>query len=353
MMVARRTPRAPAVTQGDPVSLRTLGRSLAGLLLAGLAGLALALGAEPLWAQESVAAFPTKAIRVVIGYPPGSGADLIPRMVGERLQQKWGHGFVVDNRPGASGHIASEIVFKAPPDGYTLLVVPAAFATTPHMFASLPFDPDAFVPVTVMASQANVLLVQPARLPDVRSLMDLIALARANPDKLYYGSTGNGGSSHLSTELFKILAGNLRITHVPYKGVAVLNAMLSNEIDFAVITLGAALPHIKAGKLRPLAVGGDRRYPGLPDVPTMHEVVPGLVSTAWFALLAPPRTSAELVAKINGAVVEALRHPDTQKKLADLTADTIANSPAEAATFIAEEKARWGKVIRAANVKAD
>ena len=309
--------------------------------------------AEPLRAQESVATYPTKAIRVLLGYPPGSGADLIPRMVSERLQQNWRYGFIVDNRPGASGHIASELAFKAPPDGYTLLVVPAAFATTPHMFTSLPFDPDAFVAVTIMASQANVLTVSPGRLPDVRSLTDLIALARAMPDKLFYGSAGNGGSSHLSSELFKIVAGNLRITHVPYKGVAVLTGMLANEVDFSIFTLGATLPQIKAGKLRPLAVGGDRRYAGLPDVPTMREMVPGLTSAAWFALLAPPRTSAELVAKINGAVVEALRHPDVQKKLADLTADTVANSPAEAAAFIAEEKVRWGKVIRTANIKAD
>ncbi len=315
--------------------------------------LAIALAAQPVGAQESVAAYPTKAIRVLLGYPPGSGADLVPRMVSERLQEKWGHGFIVDNRPGASGHIATELAFKAPPDGYTLLVVPPAFATTPHMFQSLPFDPDALVPVTVMASQANVLVVSPGRLPDVRSLADLIALARANPDKLFYGSSGNGGSSHLSTELFKILAGNLRITHVPYKGGAVLSGMLANEIDFAIFTLGATLPHIKAGKLRPLAVGGERRYAGLPDVPTMREVVPGLASATWFALLAPPRTSPELVAKINGAVIEALRHPEVQKKLADLTADTVANSPAEAAAFIAEEKVRWGKVIRTANIKAE
>ncbi len=315
--------------------------------------LALAFAAQAALAQEPLAAYPTKPIRVLLGYPPGSGSDLVPRMVSERLQQKWRHGFIIDNRPGASGHIATEAAFKAPPDGYTLMVVPPAFATTPHMFASLPFDPDAFVPITVMASQANVLTVSPARLPDVHSLSDLIALARAKPDKLFYGSPGNGGSGHLSTELLKNLAGDLRIAHVPYKGAAVVAAILGGEIDFMVFTLGASLPHIKTGKLRPLAVGGERRFAGLPDVPAMREVVPGLMSASWFALLAPPRTAADLVAKINNAVVEALRDPEVQKKLADITADTIANSPAEAAAFIAEEKVRWGKVIRAGNIKAE
>ena len=259
----------------------------------------LALLSASAFAQELGTAWPAKPVRIFVGYPPGSGVDLVPRIVGERLQTKYGHGFIVENRPGASGHIASEAAYKAVPDGHTLLVVPPAFATTPHMFATLPFDPDAFVPITVMVSQANVLVVQPQRLPDVHSLEQLVALARANPGKLTYGSSGNGGSHHLSIELMKMLAGNLQITHVPYKGVAVLNAMLAAEVDFTMFTLGGTLPLIKSGKVRPLAVGGERRYAGLPEVPTMSEAMPGLVSASWFALLAPPRTPPELVARIN------------------------------------------------------
>ena len=309
--------------------------------------------AAPVRAQDPVASYPSKPIRVLIGYPAGSGPDLITRWVGERLLGKWGQPFLVENRPGASGHIATDIVAKAAPDGYTLLVVPPAFATTPHLFAKLPFDPDAMVPVTVMASQANVLMVHPGRLPNVLTLQDLIDYAKANPDKLLFGSSGNGGSHHLSAELLKIAAGGLRIGHVPYKGVAVLTGFLSGDFDFAFFSLGGALPYIKAGKLRPIAVGGTTRHASLPSVPTLGETFPGMVSATWFALIAPAQTAPAQVTRINFIVVEALRHPETQKHLASIFADLIANSPADAAAFIREDKNRWGEVIRTAGVKPE
>jgi tripartite-type tricarboxylate transporter receptor subunit TctC len=296
--------------------------------------------------------YPNRPIRVIIGYPPGSGVDLVPRYIGERLLANWGQPLVVENRPGASGHIASELVAKAAPDGYTLLSVPPAFATTPHMFSSLPFDPDAMVPVTVMVSQANVLVVHPGRLAQVRTLPALIEVAKANPGKLNYGSSGNGGSHHLSTELLKMLAA-VDITHVPYKGNAVLAGFLAGDVDMGFFTLGGLLPHIKAGKLRAVAVGGQRRNPSLPDVPVLGEVLPGMVSATWFALIAPGKTPRDIVAKLSAASAEALQHPDVQKRLAEIHADVIGNSPEQAAAYIREEKERWGKVIRAANVKPD
>jgi tripartite-type tricarboxylate transporter receptor subunit TctC len=306
----------------------------------------------PTLALGQAASYPSKPIRMIIGYPPGSGVDLIPRMVGERLLVKWGQPMLVENRPGASGHIATEAAAKAPPDGYTLLTVPPAFATTPAMFDSLPFDADAMVPVTVMVLQANALVVNVARNGALQTVRQLVDQAKANPDKLNYGSSGNGGSHHLSMELLKMLTG-VRMQHVPYKGVALVNGLLGGEVDTGFFTLGGLLPHIKAGKLRALAVGGSRRHAALPDVPTLSEALPGMASATWFAMIAPAKTPADVVAKLNGAVVEALRHPDVQKRLADLDAETVANSPAEAAAFIKEEKERWGKVIRTAGIKPD
>jgi len=308
--------------------------------------------ALPAFAQDPAADYPKRPIRVVIGYSAGGGSDIVPRLVLERVSAKWGQPFLVENRPGASGHIATEIVFKASPDGYTLLSVPPAFATTPFLFSPLPFDPDALVPITVFVSQANLFVSHPGRMPDVHTFQDLVAAAKARPGALHYGSAGNGGSQHLSMELLKMLAG-VDITHVPYKGGAVVTGMLAGDVDCGFYTIGGLLPLVKSGRLRALAVGGAQRNPALPDVPTFNELLPGMVSATWFAILAPPKTPAEIVAKLNAAIVEALRLPEVHKRLAEMHADIIGNSPAEAAAFIRDEKRRWGEVIRAANIKAD
>ena len=304
-------------------------------------------------AQNPVADWPNRQGRIIVGYPPGSGMDFTVRLVAESLRQKTGQPFIVEHRPGASGHIATELVYNAPPDGYTLLCVPPAFATTPSLFSSVPFDPDAMLPITIMATQANLLLVNVERLPNVRTLQDLIARAKANPGKLNFGSSGNGGSQHLATEMLKMRAGNLQMVHVPYKGFAVLTGLVGGEVDMTFFTLGSAMPHVRTGKIRVLAVGSERRDARIPEVPTLAETFPGMTSATWFAMLAPPRTPPELVAKINAAWVEALRDPAAVKRLADITVDVVANSPAEATAFIAEEKKRWGEVIRAASIRAD
>jgi tripartite-type tricarboxylate transporter receptor subunit TctC len=201
-----------------------------------------------------------------------------------------------------------------------------------------------------MASQANALVVPPES--RFQTLTDLIQYAKANPERVNYGSSGNGGSHHLSMELLKMLA-NLRMTHVPYKGVALVTGLLGSEVDVGFFTLGSTLPHIRAGKLRALAVGGDRRHTAIPNVPTLGEAMPGMVSHTWFAMIAPAHTPVEVVAKLNAAVVAALRHPDVQRRLSELNAEVVANSPAEAAAYIKDEKERWGRVIRAAGIKAD
>jgi len=308
--------------------------------------------AEVAQAQNPVAAWPNHPVRILIGYPPGSGQDFTARLVAERLRAKTGQPFVVEHRPGASGHIATEFVYSALPDGHTLLVVPPAFVTTPFMFSSLPFNPEAMMPITIMATQYSLLLVNSERLPAVRTLQELIAHAKANPGKLNYGSSGNGGSQHLATEMLRMRAGNLQMTHVPYKGVAVMTGLVGGEVDLTFFTLATAMPHIRSGKIRALAVGSERRDPLLPDVPALAETFPGMTSATWFALLSPPRTPPELVAKINAECVEALRDPEAVKRLADITVHVVANSPAEAAAFLAEERKRWGEVIRAARIRA-
>ena len=209
------------------------------------------------------------------------------------------------------------------------------------------------VPITVAVTQANVLIVMPQRLPNIRTVAELIALAKEKPGLLTYGTAGNGGSHHLSAELMNSLAGDIKMTHVPYKGAGVVTAMLSNEIDIGWYTLGGAMPHLKAGKLRALAVGGSTRHPSLPDTPTLGEALPGMVSASWSAFIAPANTPADVIERINAMFVEALRHPEVQRRAAELTADIVANSPAEARAYLAEEKERWGKVIRAAKIRAD
>jgi tripartite-type tricarboxylate transporter receptor subunit TctC len=189
-------------------------------------------------------------------------------------------------------------------------------------------------------------------MPDVHTFQDLVAAAKARPGALNYGSAGNGGSQHLSMELLNMLAG-LQIMHVPYKGGAVVTGMVAGDVDCGFYTVGGLLPHIKSGRLRPLAVGGAQRNAALPDVPTFNELLPGMVSATWFAMLAPPKTPGEIVAKLNAAIVEALRQPEVQTRLAEMHAEVIGNSPAEAAAFIRDEKRRWGEVIRAANIKPD
>lgn len=304
-------------------------------------------------AQSPAVNWPSKPIHVLFGFPPGGGPDFTVRLVGERILGKTGQPVIIDYRQGATGQIATEAAFRAAPDGYTLLCIPPAFVTTPALYANLPFNSDSLVPITIMASQANVLLINPANLPAVQSLQDLISHAKANPGKLNYGSSGSGGSQHLAAELLKILAGDLNIVHVPYKGVAVMAGVISGEVDLTFFTLGNSLANIRGGKLRAIAVGSERRNPALPDVPTLAETLPGMTSATWFGMLAPPGTPAELVAKISAEWVEALRHPDTVKRLGDITADLVANSPAEAAVFIAQERERWGNVIRTANIRAE
>ena len=304
-------------------------------------------------AQDPAASYPAKPIRIVVPFPPGGSADLMPRALAERLTAKWGQPIVVENRPGAAGNIGAEAVFKAEPDGYTLLSTPPPpLVINPSLYPKLAFDPSQFVPVTIIGSIPNAMIVHPK--VTAATVQEFIAFVRANPGKLNYASQGNGTTSHLAAEMFKSMAGGLQIAHVPYKGTApALTDLLAGQVDLMFDNLGVSLPHVRSGKLKALAVGSERRFPGLPEVPAMAETLPGFVSIAWFGVVAPPKTPAPIAEKLSAAIAEALKQPDVAKRLADLSAEPIGSTPAEMAGFMKQETERYREVIRAVGVKLD
>jgi tripartite-type tricarboxylate transporter receptor subunit TctC len=316
-----------------------------------LAGLLLA---SPAWAQEPVAAYPSRPIRIIVPFPAGGAADALPRIVAERLAEKWGQPVIVENRVGASGSIGAEAVWRADPDGYTLLATPPApLVINPSLYAKLAYDPAQFVPVTVMAAIPSVLLVNAAKV-SANTLQEFVSLVRANPDRLNYASQGTTTVSFLTTEMFKAAAGGLKITHVPYKGTAPgLAALLAGEVEMMFDNLGVTVQHVRSGRLKALAVGSERRVPSLPEVPAMSEFYPGFVSIAWFSVSAPPKTPAALAEKLSKAIGETLKQPEAAKRLADLSAEPIASTPAGMAVTMKEDIERWRKVIREAGVKPE
>jgi len=310
---------------------------------------ALLASAPAIQAQD----YPAKPIKIVVPYPAGGSADLLPRIFAEKLNARWGQPVLIENRPGAGGNIGAEFVYRAEPDGYTLFAsAPGPLVVNQNLYRKLALDPTQFVPVSIMAAIPNVLLVNPG--VPAKSVEELIAYAKANPGKLNYGSQGSGSTSHLTAELFKTAAGGLKITHVPYKGSApAMTALLGGEIELMFDNLGITLPHIRSGKLRILAVGGEKRVASLPEVPAMSEILPGFVSVAWFGIVAPPKTPAPIAEKLSAAVAEAIRQPDVAKRLATLSAEPVGDTPAEMAAFMKLEEQRWKGVIETAGVKAD
>ncbi len=303
----------------------------------------------PTRAQDN---YPNHPVKIIVPTPPGGLADILARLVGEKLTAKWGQVFIVENRRGASGNIGAEAVARAAPDGYTLLVSPPPpLAINQSLFPTLSYDPGAFVPVTVIAMVPNVLVVRPA--VPASNVKELIALAKTQPSKFNYASTGNGGTPHLTAELLKALTG-VRIVHIPYTGVPpALTDLMGGQVDMMFINLGDALPHIKSGKLKVLGVASDGRIATLPDVPAVSEALPGFVSVTWYGLVAPPKTPPEIAARLSAAIAEAVRLPDVAKKLQDFSATAVGSSPEETARFFKQEVARWHDVILRAGIKPD
>ena len=294
--------------------------------------------------------FPNKLVRVIVPFPAGGSADVLARIVSEKLSNKWGQPVVVENRVGAGGNIGAEAVYRADPDGYTLLSSPPGPLSINHnLYKQLAFDPAKFVPITVLAIVPNVITAR-LDLP-ANSAKELVAHARANPGKVAYASQGNGSTSHLSAQMFATMTG-IELTHIPYKGEGpALVDIVAGRVDIFIGNIAAALRFQQAGKVKFLGVASRTRSPVAPDTPAAPELgLPDFIASAWFAFVAPPGTPNAIVQQINAAAVEALRLPDVQKRFLEQGAEPVGNSTAEMAAFVREETARWQNVIRTANV---
>ncbi len=320
-----------------------------------LAAIALAatLCAQSAQAQEPASAWPSKPVRIIVPFPAGGTADLMPRFISERLAAKWGQAFVVENRAGAAGNIGAEAVYKADPDGYTLLSAPPPpLVINQSLYAKLAYDATQFVTVSVMGEVPNVFLIHPK--VGVNTVREAIAYLKANPGKLNYASQGSGTTSHLTTEMFKTMAGGLDIIHVPYKGTApALADLLGGQVEIMFDNLGVSLQHVRTGKIKALAVASAKRISALPEVPTMAEALPGFESVAWFGVVAPPKTPPAIAEKLSAAIAEALKTPEMKKRLVELSAEPVGNTPTEMAAYMRQDAERWRNVIRTANVKAE
>jgi tripartite-type tricarboxylate transporter receptor subunit TctC len=297
-------------------------------------------------------AYPTRPVRVVVGFAAGGGTDITARLIGQWLSERLGQQFIIENRPGASGNIATEAVVRAPADGYTLLVATAADATNSTFYDKLNFN---FIrdiaPVAGIISVPNVIVVNPS-LP-VRTVPEFIAYARANPGKINMASAGTGSGTHMTGELFKMMT-NVNLVHVPYRGLApAVTDLLGGQVQVMFGTMPSSIEYIRSGRLRALAVTTASRWEGMADLPTVSDFVPGYESSQWYGMGAPRNTSAEIVDRLNREINAGLADPKVKARLVDLGGMALVGSPADFGKHIADETEKWGKVIRAANIKAD
>ena len=299
---------------------------------------------------QSAADYPNKPVKVIVTVPPGGGVDTVTRLITERMRQRLGQPFVIENRGGAGGNIAATEVSTAEPDGYTLMASqPAPITTNAVLYKKLNFDPTAFEPIGIMSSAPNVLLVKndfPAK-----TAREFMAYVKANPTKLNYASQGPGTTSHLTAELFNRLAGT-KLVHVPYKGTGpALNDLVAGHVDMIFMQLESAIKLHEGGKARILAVTTDKRIAALPEIPTMIEVgVPGFISDTWNAISAPPKTPAPIVAKLNATLNDVLKTPEVQEQFRKLQLQPGGGTPQQMAEIVKNDTKLWGEVIRAANI---
>jgi tripartite-type tricarboxylate transporter receptor subunit TctC len=310
------------------------------------------LAAVLLSASAAVAAdYPTKPIHLIVPFPPGGGNDTVARAIAQQAGPDLGQPLVIDNRPGAGGSVGAELAAKAPPDGYTLFLGGVgSHAINPNLHEHLSYDPIRdFAPVSLLASAPLVLVVHPS--VKATSVAELIALARANPGKINYASNGNGSSSHLAAVTFTSLTGT-DMVHVPYKGLSpALQDLLTGQVQLMFSSVVAILPHVQAGQLRALATTGAKRMALLPDLPTVAESgVPGYQASSWYGILAPAGTPADVVKKLNAALVKVVAQPEVRKALAREGAEPVGDAPEAFGAFIGEEKQRLGEVIRKARL---
>jgi tripartite-type tricarboxylate transporter receptor subunit TctC len=308
-----------------------------------------ATAAAPTMAQGD---YPNRTIKIVVPAPPGTNLDTLPRIIADKLAGRWGQPVIIENRPGAAQNLGAEVVAKAPPDGYTLLATPQGpLVISQHFFPKLGFDPSAFVPVSIFAAQPLLLVIHPKL--RLSTLRELIAYAKANPNRISFASPGTGSSPHLTGEMFKAATG-IDFVHVPYKGVAPAETdLLAGHVDMMFNNLGNMLPYMRDGRIKALGVASEARIPELPDVPAIGEMFPGFYSTSWFAVVAPPNTPREIAIKVSQAIAATLRLPEVAERLRAMSSTPVGTSPAETAAFLEKESERWRRVVLSAGIKPE
>lgn len=321
------------------------------LRAAALSGLVFcALGAMSCAAQT---AYPSKPVRFIVPFAPGGGTDIVARVLAQRLNDAWGRAVIVDNRPGAGSTLGTDLAVKSPADGYTMLLSSISLAFNASLYKSLPFDPTRdLAPVTLVAIQPNMLVTNP-RLP-AQSVKELLALAKQKPGSIKYASGGNGSGPHLATELLKMSTG-VELTHVPYKGTGpALIDLLAGQVDMMIAVTASALPHVRAGRLRALAVTGEARSTVAPDVPTLDESgIPGYEFKTWYGIQVPARTPVAIVNELNQRVSDVLARPDVVEQFNAAGLDARASSPRDFGALIAAEISKWGKVVKASGARIE
>ncbi len=336
MVILPPTPTLALPRQGGGNGLSLAAAALLALVVSGSAG-----------AQG----YPARAVRVIIPFAPGGGTDNLTRIMAPRLTELLGQPVVIDNRPGASGQIGTELAARAAPDGYTIVHVDTSFTSNPSLYPKLPYDPVRdFTPIALLASAPVVLIVHPS--VPVKTLKELIALARARPGELNFATGGAGSATHLGVELFKAAA-RLDLVHIPYKGSGpAAAAVLAGQVVMTIASPSATKPLVVAGKLRAIAITGEKRNAALPEVPTFVEAgLPGVDSGSYWVSLAPAGTPREIIATLNGAMAKVLQMPDIRQRLIDLGFDPIGSTPDECAGNIRAEIEKWAKLIRAAGIR--
>ena len=304
-------------------------------------------------AVQAQDAWPSKPIRFILPFPPGGGTDILGRIIAERLAANLGQPVVTENRGGAGGNVGAEAAAKSAPDGYTIVLVAPSLAISPSLYSKLNYDPvKDFAPVSLVATVPNVMISNPS--VPAGTLKEFIALAKSKPGEMNFGSGGSGTSNHLAGELFNIVAG-VKLVHVPYKGVNLaMQDVLSGRVQLVFIGIPAAAPHIKAGKLRALALASTQRSAVLPDVPTADEAgLPNFEVTTWYGILAPAGTPGRIVVRLNAELVKIMHSPELKERLDALATDPTTSTPEEFAALIQREIAKWRDVVRDAGLKAD
>jgi tripartite-type tricarboxylate transporter receptor subunit TctC len=303
--------------------------------------------------QAQAQTFPAKPVRFIVPFATGGASDIVARVIGQKLGEAWAQTVLIDNRAGGSGMIGTELVARAAPDGYTLLVVEPTFAITPGLFFKVPFDVQKdFAPIAQIGQAPQVLVVHPS--VPVKTVNELIALARAKPGQLNFASPGTGTTGHLGLELFKMMA-KVDMVHIPYKGAGPAVAdLLGGQVSVAVVSVSSAQTNIKAGRLRALGVTSAKRFGGTPDIPTIAEAaLPGFDTLQWWGLVAPRATPADIVNRIAADVGRLTAAPDMKERMLALGAEPVASSPERFALFIRDEIDKWGKLVRASGARPD